>query len=136
MTTSSANAVLFDSTNPDPWLDDVVRRTSNLPELARCGSVHVLRAVLNENEYVKPDGSIPPDAAPTDWVLWHVARGRVGADELDHPGVLLVHEALAAAAEEETFVALTLKARAWRDSGYDPEGLFRASRPETHFEGT
>jgi hypothetical protein len=44
--------------------------------------------------------------------------------------VLLVHEALVGAAEDEAFVVTTLKARAWKATGYDPEGLFNRLKPK------
>jgi hypothetical protein len=90
--------------------------------------------VLNEDAYVKAGSSLPLDAAVNQWVPWHILRGRVEASELQSPGVLLVHEVLAAAAEEERFFAMTLKARVWRDSAYDPEGLFRDT-PLIHPKG-
>ena len=84
----------------------------------------VLRAVLEEDAYVRSTGELPTDDPPSDWLPWHVQRGRVDATEMGAPGVLLVHEALADAAEDEAFVATALRARAWKDTGYDPDGIF------------
>ena len=83
-----------------------------------------MRAVLNEDAYVCTTLAPPADAEAGEWLPWHVERGRVDAVELGQPGVLLVHEALAGAAEEEAFVATALRARAWRDTGFDPDGHF------------
>jgi tripeptide aminopeptidase len=114
----------FDPTNPDPWLESLIRHTSALPEAGQRASVIVLRSVLEEDAYVRTSPTIPDDAAPGEWLPWHVERGRVDAAELGTPGVLLVHEALAGAAEDEAFVVAALQARAWRDTGYDPAGWF------------
>ena len=115
----------FDPVNPDPWLESLVRHTSDLPEAGQRASVIVLRSVLNEDAYVCSACETPADAPPGVWLPWHVQRGRVDAAEMGAPGVLLVHEALAGAAEDEAFIVAALKARAWKDSGYDPDGLFR-----------
>ena len=119
------NNTPFDPANPDPWLESLVRRTSDLPEAGQRASVIVLRSMLNEDAYVCTASEPPTDAAPGEWLPWHVQRGRVDAGDLGTPGVLLIHEALAGAAEDESFVATTLKARAWKDNGFDPDGLFR-----------
>jgi hypothetical protein len=135
--TNFSITIPFDPFNPDPWLEELMRNTSTstVPEAARRAVVIVLRAVLNEDGFVKPDGCAPADAAPNEWVLWHILRGRVDGSELHSPGVLLVHEVLAGAAEEEKFFTMTLKARVWRDSGYDPEGLF-SDTSHVHSKGT
>lgn len=109
--------------------------TSTVPEAARRAVVHVLRAVLNEDFCVKADGCAPAAAAPNEWVLWHILRGRVDASERYSPGVLLVHELLAQGAEEERFFAMTLKARIWSQTGCDPEGLF-SDTSHVHSKGT
>ncbi len=114
----------FDPANPDPWLESLVQRTSDMPEAGQRASIIVLRSLLNENAYVLTTGEPPADAAPGEWQPWHVERGRVDAGELGQPGVLLVHEALAGAAEDEAFVVAALQARAWRDTGYDAAGRF------------
>src|SRR5438093_248414 len=85
------------------------------------------RSRVPANDFVNSTGHLPAETRPDEWLAWHVGRGRVDVAELGPPGVLVVHEALAAAAEEAPLVAMTLKARAWKDSGYDPEGLFKAS---------
>ena len=114
----------FDPTNPDPWLESLVRQTSDMPEAGQRASVIVLRSVLNEDAYVRTAGELPADAVPGEWLPWHVERGRVDAGELGQPGVLLVHEALAVAAEDEAFVVAALRARAWKETGYDLAGRF------------
>lgn len=114
----------FDPTNPDPWLESLVRQTSDMPEAGQRASVIVLRSVLDEDAYVRTSSEPPADAEPSEWLPWHVERGRVDAGELGKPGVLLVHEALAGAAEDEPFVVAALRARAWKDTGYDPDSVF------------
>ena len=114
----------FDPTNPDPWLESLVRHTSDMPEAGRRAAVIVLRAVLNEDAYVCTGREPSADSEQGEWLPWHVQRGRVDATELGQPGVLLVHEALAGAAEDEAFVVAALQARAWRDTGYDAAGRF------------
>ncbi len=114
----------FDPTNPDPWLESLVRHTSDMPEAGQRASMVVLRSLLNEDAYVCTAATPPADAQPGEWLPWHVERGRVDAGEVGKPGVLLVHEALAGAAEDEAFVATALRARAWRDTGFDPDGHF------------
>ena len=114
----------FDPANPDPWLESLLQKTSDTPEAARDGTVMILRSVLDEDSYVCTGSEPPSNAPPGEWLPWHVERGRVGIAELGKPGVLLVHEALVGAAEEEAFVAATLKARAWKDSRFDPGDLF------------
>ena len=114
----------FDPTNPDPWLESLVRHTSDMPAAGQRAAVIVLRAVLNEDAYVCTTPESPADAAPGEWLPWHVQRGRVDTGEMGKPGVLLVHEAVAGAAEDEAFFAATLRARAWRDTGFDPDGMF------------
>lgn len=114
----------FDPTNPDPWLESLVQHTSDMPEAGQRASVIVLRSVLNEDTYVCTAKEPPADSQEGAWLPWHVQRGRVGSDEMGTPGVLLIHEALADAAEDEAFVATALRARAWRDTGFDPDGLF------------
>ena len=115
----------FDPVNPDSWLESLVQHTGDMPLAGQRASVIVLRSVLNEDAYVCTASEPPTDAAPGEWLPWHVQRGRVDAGDLGTPGVLLIHEALAGAAEDESFVATTLKARAWKDNGFDPDGLFR-----------
>lgn len=115
----------LDPTSPDIWLKALVQNTSDMPEAGQSASVIVLRSVLNEDAYVCNTSEPLADAEQGDWLPWHVERGRVGVAELGQPGVLLVHEVLAGAAEDEEFIATTLKARAWKDTGYDPEGFFR-----------
>ena len=114
----------FDPSNPDPWLESLVRHTSDMPEAGRRAAVIVLRAVLNEDAYVCNANEPPADAQPGVWLPWHVQRGLVEARELGTPGVLLVHEAVACAAEDEAFFAGALRARAWMDTGFDPDGRF------------
>lgn len=114
----------FDPANPDPWLETLVQHTSDMPAAGQLTSLLVLRSVLNEDAYVRTSCEAPDDAPPGEWLPWHVERGRVDAGEVGQPGVLLVHEALAGAAEDEAFVATALKARAWKDTGYDPDGIF------------
>ena len=121
----------FDPVNPKPWLEALVRGTSTMPEAAQVAMVIVLRGVLNDDHFARPAGDFPADAPPGEWLPWHVQRGRVAAGELGTPGVLLVHEAMAGFAEQEAFVGIALKARAWKDTGYDPDGLFgRQSSPQ------
>lgn len=114
----------LDSMSPTPWLEALVQHTSEMTTAGQRASVVVLRSLLNEDAYVRTSSEQPEDAAPGEWLPWHVERGRVDADALGKPGVLLVHEALAGAAEDEVFVAVALRARAWKDTGYDPEGFF------------
>ena len=121
---SKPDSVAFDPQNPDPWLDALVQRTSTMPEAGRRASVQVLRAILNDNHLARSASDFPAAAAPGEWLPWHVQRGRVDVAELGAPGVLVVHEAIAGAAEEEAFVVAALKARAWKETGYDPERLF------------
>lgn len=120
----------FDPANPDPWLESLVQHTSEMPAAGQRASVIVLRSVLNEDAYVCSASEAPADAQAGAWLPWHVERGRVDAGEVGQPGVLLVHEALAGAAEDEAFVVAALQARAWRDTGYDPKGLFNRIKPK------
>jgi tripeptide aminopeptidase len=115
----------FDPVNPDPWLEALVQNTSDMPKAGQRASVIVLRSVLNEDALVCTASEPPVDGHLGAWLPWHVQRGRVAAGELGTPGVLLIHEALADAAEDEAFVATTLKARAWKVDGFDPDDLFR-----------
>ena len=95
-----------------------------MPEAGQRASVIVLRSVLDDDAFVRTTPAPPADAEAGEWMPWHVERGRVDIGQLGKPGVLLVHETLAGAAEDEAFVATALRARAWRDAGYDPEGIF------------
>lgn len=114
----------FDPANPDPWLESLVQHTSEMPAAGQRASVIVLRSVLNEDAYVRTGSEPPADPQAGAWLPWHVERGRVDTSEVGQPGVLLVHEALAGAAEDEAFVVAALQARAWKDTGYDPTERF------------
>jgi hypothetical protein len=116
----------LDPTSPTPWLEALVRHTTEMADAGQRASVIVLRSVLNEDAYVCTATEPPNEAAACEWLPWHVHRGRVDSAELGTPGVLLIHETLAGAAEDEAFVAMALRARAWKDTGYDPEGFFRS----------